>query len=192
MPYYYNAGVLNPSAVQPKGEGADLSSNNLLERICGTSNKISIVPSDFPAGATVLRSGAFDSNDFVTVSVELPEGIATIQSGAFNGPMALLKVVLPDSVKTLESGAFTKGAETTVVIGGGIDTIQSGNFTGMSKLETLVIKRGDAVPTLQSPTIDTTALKAIYVADSLVDSYKAASMWSNYSSYFKPLSEWEG
>ena len=60
-------------------------------------------------------------------------------------------------------------------------------------LECLILP-GTSIPTLGSDALVSTIIAKgagyIYVADSLVDSYKSDASWSTYASQIKPLSEY--
>lgn len=70
-------------------------------------------------------------------------------------------------------------------------------FYYCNNLETLILRKSDAICTLQNTNAFTGTKIAsgtgyIYVPDNLVEEYKAATNWSSFASQIKPLSELEG
>ena len=75
-----------------------------------------------------------------------------------------------------------------------VESISRGAFSGCASLVTLILRKADAVCTLENvsafsytPIEKSTGF--VYVPDDLVERYKAATNWSTYASQIKPISE---
>lgn len=62
-------------------------------------------------------------------------------------------------------------------------------FFGCNALEQVIIYAETPPSCGANAMFDTTSLKAIYVPDGCVTAYQEATVWANYASYIKPLSE---
>ena len=78
-----------------------------------------------------------------------------------------------------------------------VESISGGAFSSCSRLVTLILRKADAVCTLENvsafsgtPIAKSTGF--VYVPDDLVEQYKAATNWSTYATQIKPISELEG
>lgn len=71
--------------------------------------------------------------------------------------------------------------------------ILSGAFEGCEQLTALIIRNSDAPPKLITTAFNNTPIANgygyIYVSDSLVETYKAATNWSAFAEQIKPLKE---
>ena len=77
-----------------------------------------------------------------------------------------------------------------------VESISGGAFSGCSRLVTLILRKADAVCTLENVNAFTNTPIArgtgfVYVPDNLVEQYKAATNWSTYANQIKPISELE-
>ena len=138
-------------------------------------------------------------------------GVITISGNAFRGS-SIQEITFPGSVTTVEDSAFNGCASLkTLNINEGCQTFKSQWIWGCIPLELLVfpsttiditgygliayrasydvICKAVTPPSLGSSSYNQ-VIKSIFVPDSSVDSYKAASVWSNLSSKIKPLSEY--
>lgn len=77
-----------------------------------------------------------------------------------------------------------------------VESISGGAFSSCSRLVTLILRKADAVCTLENvsafsgtPIAKSTGF--VYVPDDLVEQYKAATNWSTYANQIKPISELE-
>ena len=113
--------------------------------------------------------------------------------GSTNSPCNVeLSIELP-SATSIGDHAFYDCSVLTSIELPSATSIGDYAFRSCSVLKTLVIRQSDSVCELgRSVFVGCSALTAIYVPDSLVDSYKAATNWSSYASEIKPLSEYEG
>ena len=125
-------------------------------------------------------------------SLTLPPGITgSIGTNAFRSCSALTTLTLPPGITgSIGSSAFRScSALTTLTLPPGMTgNIGTDAFNGCTSLTSLVI---------QSPTMMTLANVSafsgttcnIYVPDSLVATYKAATNWSTFAARIKPISE---
>lgn len=127
------------------------------------------------------------------INFPLLETISTYTFAYITSPCS---VNLP-SLKTTSNSSFrdSKGiTRVDLAIATKIDTLC---FYYCNNLEKLILRKSDAICTLQSTNAFTGTKIAsgtgyVYVPDELVDSYKSASNWSTFASQIKPLSELEG
>jgi uncharacterized repeat protein (TIGR02543 family) len=121
---------------------------------CRKLNNVTI-----PSGVTIISDYTFSNCEIMT-DVILSDNLTTIGNYAFSGCKALSNITLPASITAINSYAFI----------------------GCTALDTIIME--GAVP----PTLNSTALSSvsaylnIYVPEDAVTTYKAASVWSSYSS----------
>ncbi len=136
---------------------------------------------------TSLAEGTFSGCSSL-VNVDF-SSVENIYRYAFNNCTALTSVVLPNTLTRMYEHAFDGcTALETVDIGTGLTTMDGYCFQNANKLETLII-RTSSVPELKVSLNSSSkaSIPLIYVPESLVETYKAASIWSNYSSCFRAL-----
>ena len=97
-------------------------------------------------------------------SITIPNGVTSIGGYAFNGCSALTNVTLPNSVTSIGEYAFS---------------------TCLNLLSLTV--KSTSPPTLGASAFLTTPSAVIYVPAESVDTYKAASGWSTYSSKIQAI-----
>ena len=78
-----------------------------------------------------------------------------------------------------------------------VESISGGAFSGCARLVTVILRKADAVCTLENVNAfnNTPIAKGtgfVYVPDDLVEQYKAATNWSTYANQIKPIGELEG
>lgn len=101
------------------------------------------------------------------------------------------------SLKTTSNSSFRDSKGITRVDFANATKIDNLCFYYCNALETLILRKSDAICTLQNTNAFTGTKIAsgtgyIYVPDELVDTYKGATNWSTFASQIKPLSELEG
>lgn len=165
----------------------------------GCSNLTQI---SFPKLTTT--SGNVFSECSSLVSVELPE-LTKGESNAFYNCSSLTSVNLPKCT-TLKTYIFQKCYKLTNVNIPQVTSISSQSFSSCFNLKSLIITQENSVCSLSNknafeycyhllgtvnPTYNPNGDKDgyIYVPDSLVDSYKSATNWSNYADQIKGLSD---
>ena len=95
----------------------------------------------------------------------------------------LAKIVLPDSLTSLQDAAFA-GTKLTTLDLKNVSSIGRRVFLSVN----IILFGHETPPTLSSDGTD--GIKAVYVTDDYVATWKAASVWSNIASKIKPLSEY--
>ena len=180
-------------------------------------NCANITLSELPSGITLIESNTFYNCANITLS-ELPSGIRGIYDSAFYGctnmtlselPSGLVSLPgyvfynchnitikeLPNKITFLQTSTFAYCKELTeMTCQGAMTNISSSVFNGCTKLAKFVLPNVTKVPTLSNKnafagTPIESGTGYIYVPDSLVDSFKSASNWSNYASQIKGVSE---
>ena len=90
--------------------------------------------------------------------------------------------------KTL-CGAFRNCTNLTLVSLENITTIDKNSFTGCSSLETFIVNNVTPPSLGEQAFSGTSSSLVIYVPDTAVDTYKAATGWTTYASRIHPMSE---
>ena len=117
-----------------------------------------------PNSVTNIGSYAFSSCASLA-SIEIPNSVTNIGSNAFNNCISLASIEIPNSVTNIENGAFYYCTSLTSV------TVEATN-----------------PPALGNSTFyGTDANLTIYVPAESVDTYKAASGWSDYASKIQAI-----
>lgn len=101
------------------------------------------------------------------------------------------------SLKTTTNSGFRDSKGITRVDLGSATKIDTLCFYYCNNLEKLILRKSDAICTLQSTNAFTGTKIAsgtgyVYVPDDLVETYKTATNWSSFANQIKPLSELEG
>ena len=149
-----------------------------------------------PSNLTTIGSYAFNSSNLPITS--LPDGLTSIGSNAFNYAYNFNITTVPVGVTVIPSYCFyscDKLTELTLL--GNITKIDTYAFQLCSKLTRLVLPNVTSVPTLSnknafSNTPFNNGYGGIYVPDSLLESFKSASNWSNFAARIRALSTLEG
>lgn len=148
-------------------------------------------------------------------SITLPSSVSSIGNSAFNGS-GVEHIVIPGAVTALgesvfqasklksfvaEEGLVTLGSNTLfynatslvfVDLPSTVSSIARNTFNGCRALTTIIC-RATTPPTVgASAFYGVPSACSIYVPDSAVAAYKAASEWSSRASYIKPLSQYGG
>lgn len=159
-----------------------------------------------PEGLSKIRAYAFWRNPTDTAvnvgELQIPDSVVSIGVGAFYYNKEYSgRLVLPAGLTSIGKECFYQCTNFTgdLELPVGVTELASGTFQYCSGLENFVIRRTDSLVTMVSKysinsTKFTTANSGcyIYVPDELVDSYKAATNWTTYANYIKPLSEYTG
>ena len=120
----------------------------------------------------------------------IPSGVVTIKQLAFKKHNNSLPstIIIPDTVTTIEGYAFnlTDAATGEIHIGSGVTSIGDKAFNiGSGSTYYKVFITATTPPTLGNQVFST--VSRIYVPATSVDTYKAASGWSNYASIIAPI-----
>ena len=166
------------------------SIGNSAFNYCGALTSISI-----PRSVITIGDYAFSSCYRLTsigpvgsgASVEIPSGVTQISSLVFSYCYALTSVTIPNSVTSIGQMAFTYCDNiTSVTIPDSVTSISYGAFQDCSRLRSITVN-ATTPPTLSSSAFSNTNNCPIYVPSGSVDTYKAASGWSDYSSRIQAI-----
>jgi hypothetical protein len=133
---------------------------------------------------TTVKDGLFGSSRRL-ISVDLP-AVVTLGTYAFSYCPALPEIELP-VCQTIGNSAFATCTNLARAYMPQVRTIGKNAFAGCTKLTEFVIEQDTAVCSVQSTSFD--AGVDFYVPDSLVDAYKADSVWSAWASHIFPISQ---
>ena len=121
----------------------------------------------------------------------LPE-VTTMGTYTFGGGTASQTITLP-KLKVVQSNGFRQNTGLTKVDLGACTNIYATGFYNCSALVTLIIRTASVCALANTSAFSgCSKLANIYVPDTLVDSYKAATNWTTYADKIKPLSELGG
>ena len=124
-------------------------------------------------------------------AVNFPKAVQ-VRSYAFQNNI-FTSAVFP-LMQTVENDGFYLCSKLKMLDLGQVTSIGSGAFYFGTSLSAVILRNTSKVCTIQSDTFSGSAIASgtgyIYVPDSLVDSYKAATNWSTYAAQIKPLSEY--
>ena len=177
----YTAGeseAYNPVTVTGGGSG------KIAELVDGSITELT---AEDLAGITTIRDYAFSSCTSLA-SVTIPSSVTSIGSVAFSSCTSLASVTIPSSVTSIGVGAFSSCTSlASVTIPSSVTSIGTTAFSGCTGL-TSVTSLNTTPPTIKTNTFsDVPADCAIYVPAASVDTYKAASGWSNRAAYIQAI-----
>ena len=141
----------------------------------------------------VTIGNRFFSYFYDLIKVDLPNAVS-VGDYAFVYCTALTEITLP-SVVTIAAFAFQNCTKLTKVDFTKVNALQSNVFTN-TNMTTVILRRTDTITTNNSTAVfNNTPISRgegfIYVADNLVEQYKAATNWATYANQIKPISELE-
>lgn len=132
--------------------------------------------------ATSIGYSAFGSCPALT-TVDLPNA-TSIGDQAFYGCRALTSVDFPNAT-SIGNSAFNSCSALTSIDLPSATSIGSYAFFENSHLKTIFLRSKTMCTCTGDPSLNSST--AIYVPESLIDSYKTATYWVNYASKFKTL-----
>lgn len=139
-----------------------------------------------PSALTSLGSSAFINCQSLT-SIEIPSGVTQLNS-ICDGCTSLQTVTLHEGLQRIH-GFKNCSSLTTVSVPSTVNYVSNGAFSGCTGLVSIVFN-STTVPTLQATgAFNNTNNCPIYVPASSVDTYKAASNWSDYASRIYPIQQ---
>lgn len=139
-----------------------------------------------PDGVTSIGGYAFYNCSALT-SVTIQNGTTSIGEQAFANCYALNNLKISNSVTSIGNYAFYScSALTNVTIPNSVTSIGEAAFSTCRNLLSLTVK-STSPPTLGDYAFQTTPSAVIYVPAESVDTYKAASGWSTYSSKIQAI-----
>lgn len=161
---YSNFGSLETLVVDSNNTTLD-SRDNCNAVINTSTNTLvkGIKTSTIPNTVTTIGDRAF-YNCTVLTSITIPSSITRIESYGFYGCSGLTSITIPNSVTYIGNYAFY-------------------NCTGL----TYITVEATTPPTLQSNAFSNTNNCPIYVPAESVETYKAASGWSDYASRIQAI-----
>ncbi len=111
--------------------------------------------------------------------------VTVIEGNAFFNASSLAEITFPAGLRSIDGYSLRGTKLTKLVVPAGVTSIGSQAFI-ISSLTTVVML-GTTPPSTNSNNF--TSGRYYYVPDDAIDTYKAASVWSTYTSYIKPMSE---
>ena len=150
-------------------------------------NCSSLTTITLPEGLTSIGVSAFWNCSSLT-SINLPEGLKSIGQSAFNNCSDLTTVTLPEGLKSIGVQAFNGCSDlTTITLPEGLTSIGTQAFNYCSSLTTVTCL-ATTPPTLEVNAFSgCNALIDIYVPAGSVDTYKAATRWSDYAGIIQAI-----
>lgn len=109
--------------------------------------------------------------------------VTTIAASGFRNYTNLVSIVIPEGITTISSQAFrycTKLA--TIIIPSTVTLIGSNAFNGDTSLTSIIVKNSNIITGANGMFTTIATVFKIYVPNSSVNSYKAASKWKTYAS----------
>lgn len=145
------------------------------------NNCTTLTSVDLPK-ATSIGNSVFGYCSALT-TVDLPKA-TSIGNTAFGNCTALTSVNLPN-VTSIGISAFNSCSALTSIDLPSVTSIGTSAFYSANKLETIFLRSKTMCTCTGSQVLLPSVV--IYVPESLIDSYKTATYWSNYASHFKTL-----
>lgn len=147
---------------------------------------------DLPNVTTIGYNGFYGCTSLV--SVNIPAVISIDAHNALSNCKALTEIILP-CCTNLGNGAFSYCTSLRVVDCASNENLTIGNNAFSNCVLTALILRSNSVATLANANAlaDTGPAKGtgyIYVPAALLDSYKAATNWSNYAAQFRAIEDY--
>ena len=123
----------------------------------------------------------------------LPDGITNISTYSFYGCSNLALTELPSGVTYIGANIFSNCTSLpSMTCLGNVTYIGSNTFIGCSNLSYFALPNVTAVPSLSNSVFVRTPIANgtgyIYVPDTLVENFKAATEWCNYAEQIRPIS----
>ena len=140
-----------------------------------------------PDSVTSISGYAFSDCSSLT-SLTIPEGVTSIEYAAFFGCSSLASVTIPSSVTSIGDDAFNGCSSlTSLTIPEGVTSIGIYAFYGCESLTSITVE-ATTPPTLSDTTaFDNTNNCPIYVPAESVDTYKAATNWSEFENRIQAI-----
>ena len=161
------------------GPVTNIGSNAFYNRNILTSINI-------PNTVTTIGNNAFDSCSSLT-SITIPNVVTSIGDVAFTHCTGLTSITIPSSVTSIGNGVFTNCTGlTSVTIGNSVTSVGHEVFNGCTDI-TSITSLNTTPPTIQSSTLPYHTTYIIYVPSGSIDTYKAASKWSNHASQIQAI-----
>ena len=152
----------------------------------------SLALTELPSGLTSIEDSAFQGCFELALS-SLPSGLTSIGDYAFSNCTKVTIPEIPSGITIISSHVFEYLTVPKLILQGNIERILAYAFA-YTKINTLALPNVTAVPSLFSENVfkSSNILNGtgyIYVPDTLVEDFKAATNWSTYAEQIKPISE---
>lgn len=128
------------------------------------------------------------------VSINVPL-VKTVNSKSFSLCTSIEKIVLPSLTSFISGDNFSYCYKLKYVDLGNVEKINSWAFVSCKVLETVILRRADAICELaatnafsQSGVVNGNGY--IYVPKTLVDTYKSATNWSTYANQIRAIEDY--
>jgi len=142
---------------------------------------------NIPSSVTIIESSAFNRCGALT-SVTFNEGLTDIGPYAFSGCSNLASIDIPNSVTRIENNAFqTCSGMTSVNVGSGVTAIDADAFWNCTSLTSMTFHSITPPHLYNSGVLSQTNNCPIYVPTESVETYKAASVWSDFASRIQAI-----
>lgn len=139
-----------------------------------------------PSGVTVINYQTFDSCSGLT-GIDIPSGVTSIGNDAFYNCRSLTYVIIPNTVTSIGNDAFSGCRSlTSIIIPESVTSIGMYAFSYNQNLNAIACL-ATTPPTLGAYAFNSTNNCPIYVPAASLDTYKAASGWSDYASRIQAL-----
>ena len=133
----------------------------------------------FPDRVTSIGNRAFDRCSSLT-NITIPEGVTSIGVNAFIHCECLENITIPEGVNTIGGSAFAYCESLrSIVIPKSVTTIDRGAFAYCRRLTDIYCKP-TTPPTLGQEVFSSAYVPSIFVPQTSVGAYKAASSWKAY------------
>ena len=138
-----------------------------------------------PDRVTSISGTAFSACKFKHFTI--PDGVTSVSTKQFQNCRCLESIVLPDTVTSIGSTAFS-GCQSLkyVEIQDGVTSIGASAFSNCTSLK--VVCKAVTPPTLGTNAFIAQNPVSIYVPDSVVADYKAATNWAAFADIIFPIS----
>ena len=141
---------------------------------------------NIPNRLTSIGEAAFEQCKIS--SVILPESVTSIGDAAFSACSELTTVGIPDGVTSIGYSVFSSCFNlTSIELPTSVMTLGVAAFSNCPMLDTVVLRSPMVLPCDLSTFEDCPQISSICVPAELVESYKTASVWSDYANIIKPI-----